>query len=200
MLKWSSNFPGTDNTVTLGQGREGWENYLLLEKMDEAKGTTWKQYAGSNRLSCHCHRVFSLQVPAIYGVDTRMLTKIIRDKVWPSSLAECVPLLISPRAWRTHWSAEEESWPPPLVISISLSFPLLMWFPGLNPGCPWDPLTCSGFIECLLCVDYDDNKARHWNSAHMTSLWWNRKSVYRVCNSLTKPESSTLKNAIPETM
>lgn len=22
-LKWSSNFPGTDNTVTLGQGREG---------------------------------------------------------------------------------------------------------------------------------------------------------------------------------
>lgn len=25
--------------------------------------------------------VFFLQVPAIYGVDTRMLTKIIRDKV-----------------------------------------------------------------------------------------------------------------------
>lgn len=113
MLKWSSNFPRTDNTVTLGQGREGWENYLLLEKIDEAKSTTWKQYAGSNRLSCHCHRVFSLQVPAIYGVDTRMLTKIIRDKVWSSSLAECVPLLISPRAWRTHWSAEEESWSAP---------------------------------------------------------------------------------------
>lgn len=81
----------------------------------------------------------------------------------------------------------------PLVISMSLSFTLLMWFPGLNPGCPWDPLTWSGFIECLLCVDYD--KARHCNSAYVTSLWWNRKSVYRVCNSLTKPESSMLKNA-----
>lgn len=90
-----------------------WGNYFLLEKIDESKSTTWKQYAGSNRLSFHCHRGFFLQVPAIYGVDTRMLTKIIRDKVWSSSLAELVPLLTSPSAWRTHWRAQEETWPAP---------------------------------------------------------------------------------------
>lgn len=108
------------------RAKKEWGSYLLLKKIDEAKRTSWKQYAGSNLLSFHCHCDFFLQVPAIYGVDTRMLTKIIRDKVWSSSLAESMSPLISLQSVKDSLMHKGENLASSLC-SILCHIPLLFW-------------------------------------------------------------------------
>lgn len=117
--------------------RKDWGNYLPLKKIDEAKCATRKQYAGSNLSPLTATVIFFLQVPAIYGVDTRMLTKIIRDKVRSSSLAESLSLLILPRCMKDSLIRKgEKPGQLPLLSPMSLSFTLRMWSPGLNIWLP----------------------------------------------------------------
>lgn len=165
--------------------RKDWGNYLPLKKIDEAKCATRKQYAGSNLSPFTATVIFFLQVPAIYGVDTRMLTKIIRDKVRSSSLAESLSLLILPQCMKDSLKyAKEKTWPAP---STQFYAPFLYSSDVVSRteylttmfavGWTWDQLPWQEFIECLLCVDYD-NGERHYNSAPKTGCsGTNRESV-----------------------
>lgn len=95
---------------------------------------------------------FFFQVPAIYGVDTRMLTKIIRDKVWSSSLAESMSLLISLQSVKDSLMHKGENLASSLC-SILCHIPLLFW--------------CN-FQGCLF--DYDDCSWGDWRSTYLAGV------------------------------
>lgn len=72
---------------TPGSGLQPWVQPLELRQVlgrvaARGEGGEWVRRCWvSSRCGCIYRRFPSVQVPALFGIDTRMLTKVIRDKV-----------------------------------------------------------------------------------------------------------------------